>query len=58
MDPRNASKVAERVVRGLAKSAAQQQTRRETAERQSEHERATKDLVLCPRLDVLDRSNP
>jgi hypothetical protein len=58
VDERNLNKVAARVARGLARSAAQQQTRRDTAARQSERERATKDVVLCPRLDVLARNNP
>jgi len=58
MDQRNANRVAERVVRGLQKAAAQQQTRQETAARLAEHERQTKDYCLVPAMHILDRGNP
>ena len=58
MDQRNANKVVERVVRGLQKASAQQQTRRQTAARLAEHERQTKDYCLVPAMRLLDRGNP
>ena len=58
VDQRNANRVAERVVRGIQKAAAQQQTRERTATRLAEHERQTKDICVVPAMRILDRGNP
>ena len=54
MEPNEASKVAAKVVLGLQKAAAQQQTRQQTAARLAEHERQTKDYCVVPAMPVID----
>jgi hypothetical protein len=49
-----AQHVARSVATTVAKVSAQQVKRQATADRLAEHERATKQVAVCPRFDILE----
>jgi hypothetical protein len=48
------SKVAERLIRGLERSAKQQEDRRHSKERLASHDRRETVVVVVPKLDLLE----